>query len=195
MRILDRSRQDMTGRQIEVLAFEAGKMFVLEHLHHRFERFVRDAEALFLPYAEGFGHVRRGAAAKAEVHAAVAEQVGSRNPFGQHIGIVRGQQHDRKAEPDTRGALADGRVKQIRTRAVPDLLEEMHLGQPIVVEACGLTRDGLIDRVLVGVQLGLRFPGARNLQLGHETEFHRSTSVVTATPEKSRQERCLASKA
>jgi hypothetical protein len=170
----------MTGGQIEVLTLEAGKMLVLEHLHDRLERFVRDSEALFLAHAEGFDHVRRGAAAKTEVHAAVAQNVSSRNPFGQHVRIVGRQQHDRKAKPDARGALADRRMKQIRTRAVSDLLEEMHFGQPIVVKARGIAGDSLIDRIAVGRQLGLRLPGLGYLQLSHETEFHRSTSGKTA---------------
>ena len=59
MRRLDRSRQHMACRQIEALSLVAGEMFVLEHLHHGFERFAREREALFLRHAESLGHVRR----------------------------------------------------------------------------------------------------------------------------------------
>ena len=50
--------------------------------------------------------------------------------LGQHVGVVRGEQQHREAEPDARRALADRRMQQVGTRAVTDLLEEMHLGQP-----------------------------------------------------------------
>ena len=78
-----------------------------------------------------------GGPARPKVHAAVAHDVQDRRPLGHPYGVVvvTGKQGDGVAYADPLGALGDGPVEDLGRRAVGELLEEMVLHGPEVVEA------------------------------------------------------------
>jgi len=100
--------------------------------------------------------------------------------------------------------LADRGVQQVGTGAVADLLEEVHLGQPIIMKPAASPATACSITFLYAVASACGSDGLGNLQLGHQAEFHRGTSDGTSASkcrrDKSRRDKCrrarfLASKA
>src|SRR5215216_6333421 len=86
--------------------------------------------------------------------------------------MVGGELEDAVPEPDLPGALAGRGEKGFRRRRVGIFLEEMVLHHPGVVIAEPVGGLELGQRVLVEPQLVALFPGARQLQLVKDAEFH-----------------------
>jgi hypothetical protein len=107
VRTLDRPRDHLTRRQIEVVALVAREVLALEHLHDGLERLAPDLPGIVgvCAEAEPFDHVRRGPASRAELAAAIAEHVEGGDALGDHERVVAGHEDHREAEPNRARSL------------------------------------------------------------------------------------------
>src|SRR5207249_4989119 len=131
---------------------------------------VGDAEALELG--------RGGAAAGAELEAALGEVVEHGDALGDARRVVdgRGQVPERRADVDARGARGDEGQHDLRGGEVRVLLEEVVLDRPDVLEAVAVRGLGQLDlaeeaRVRGAAGVGLDLV-ARDVRLDEEAELH-----------------------
>src|SRR5277367_7116429 len=144
--LLQRLRDDVTGRHLDVLALESGEG-LFDHAADR------DLQGL-LPLRPLVGGVDveaaefsdRGRFAGAEFHSAIRYQVQGGDPLGDPGGMVdrRWQAHDAESQPDVLGPLTGRGQEHLRRGGVAVLLQEVVFGQPDGGEA-GLI--GLLDLV------------------------------------------------
>ena len=125
----------MARWQVVVLALEAGEDLVLHHAQHRLDAFLRLAATLLGVATQPLDHIARGAAADAEIAAPIAQHVERADALGDVERVVQRHEDDGEAEADAFRLLRDGGKHHLGAGAVPDLDEEMLLGDPEMVEA------------------------------------------------------------
>jgi hypothetical protein len=104
--------------------------------------------------------------------APVGEEIEHRNTLGDARGMVGGELENAVAEPNLFGALAGGGEEGLGSGRVRVFFEEMMLYNPGVVIAEPVGGLELRQRVLVEPELVALLPGARQLQLVEDSEFH-----------------------
>jgi len=159
-----------------MLAVMARKEVLLEHLQDRAHRLAPDLAALGRVEAEPLDDIGRGAAAGAEFDPAVAEHIEGGDPLGDVERVVARDQDHGETESEGSGALADRGQHHLGRRAMPDLVIKVLLGDPEILEAGRLARNALLERIPICATLGRLGPGARNLNLRHQSEFHETFS-------------------
>ena len=92
--------------------------------------------------------------------------------------MIGGELEDAVAEPDVPGALARGSEEGFRRRRVRIFLEEVMLDDPGVIVSEPVGGLQLCQRILVEPELVAVIPGARQLQLVEDAEFHGVTPKV-----------------
>jgi hypothetical protein len=132
VRLLQRLRDHVAGRHLDVLALETAER-ILDHAADR------DLEGL-LPHRPLVGRIDveaaefgdRGALTGAEFHPAVGQMVQRGDPLGDARRMVdrRRQVHHPEAEPNVLGALACRGQEHLRRGGVAVLLEEVVFGEP-----------------------------------------------------------------
>ena len=117
MRLLDRLRQHVAQRELEIWAV-VFPTTVLEHRQHAAHAVFPDCLLVFhLPIERAeFGDAR--ALAHAEFDAAVAHEVQARNFLRHAGGVVGGELDDAVSEPDLLGALGCGGEEDLGLRRV-----------------------------------------------------------------------------
>ena len=85
------------------------------------------------------------------------------------------------AETDALAALGAGGQEDLGRRAVRVLLEKVVLHRPHAVEAETVGELDLVERLAEQPLLGAGIPGARQLKLVEEAEFH-GAAVASAGP-------------
>ena len=171
MRLLHRLGHHVAQRHVEILAV----MFAAAVPEHRED----GADGLLEHFLLGF-HVAaerrqlgdRGALAHPEFDPAVAEEIEHRDALGDARRMIGGELENAVAEPDVFGALGGGGEKGFRRGRVRIFLEEMMLDHPGMVVAEPVGGLQLRQRILIEPEFVARHPGARQLQLVKDAEFH-----------------------
>ena len=147
---------------------------ILEHRDDRAHRIFPDRAFFVETAVERFELGNAGALTHAEFDTAAAHQIERRDALGDARRVHRGQLHDAVREPDLAGTLAGRGEEHLRGRRVRIFLEKVMLDFPgeIVAEAVG--QFELVERVVVEVELAVRSPRPRQLQLVKDAEFHSS---------------------
>ena len=119
-----------------------------------------------------------GGAARAQIHAAVADDVQHGGALGNadRVVVSAGQQGNGVADADALGALGDGPVQHLRRGAVGELPQEVVLHRPEVVKANIVGKLHLGHDLLVPVSLDARVVGFGDLDFVHQSEFHNAFS-------------------
>ena len=171
MRLLHGFRHHVAQGNVEILAV----MLAAAVPEHRED----GADGLLEHFLLGF-HVAaerrqfgdRGALAHAELDAAPAQEIEHRDALGDARGMIGGELENAVAEPDILGALGGGGEKGFRRRRMRIFLQEMMLHHPGMVVAEPVGGLQLRQRILVELEFVAGDPGARQLQLVKDAEFH-----------------------
>jgi hypothetical protein len=179
VRLLHRLGDDVAFRHAEVKALVPGIGRQGHHAQALARRFFPGLLLVLAPGAEAFDLGQGRALARAELDAAVGDQVQRGNALGDARGVVVLRRHmdDAVAEADTLRALRDRRQKDLRGGRGAVFLQEMVLGLPDVIEAELIRELGLLQRLLPHAQLvalvpllPLERPG--NVELELHAELH-----------------------
>ena len=116
----------------------------------------------------------RGRLARAELDAAVGDQVERRDAFGDASGMVDGgrEVHDAESEPNVLGALARCGQEDLGRGRVTVLLEEVVLGQPDGGEAGLVGELDLVESVLEELAFVVIGPRPRQRELVEQRNLH-----------------------
>jgi len=138
------------------------------------ERFLPHLARLVRVDVEALELHARGRAARAEVDAAVREEIEHRGRLGtaDRVVVRRGEEAHAVPDADVLGTRRDRAVEHFGVRAVRVLLEEVVLDRPERVEPDLVTEDRLLEGVLVGLVLGVGLPGLGHRDLVEESELH-----------------------
>ena len=110
--------------------------------------------------------------AGAHLDAAIGDQIECRDTFGDALRWIGGELHDAVAKPDVLGPLRRRTEEHFGCRRVRVLFQEMMLDLPGVVVAKPVGQLHLVERILIELAFIVRPPGARQLQLVEDAEFH-----------------------
>ena len=186
MGLLQRLGDDVAARHGEELALEAVVGRLGHHLRdlagglfpHGLLQAAFDAEAAELLFGGGF--------ARAELDAAVGEEVEGGDALGDACGVVvvgRGE-GDAVAEAHVLRALREGGEHELGRGGVRVLLEEVVLDFEDVIEAEFIGELHLVEHLVVDAVLGVRGPTARRRRAG-EAGVRRRVRIslrVTSAP-------------
>ena len=174
MWLLDRLRHELPLRDLVVTALVPREGVVDEEAADHPERLVPHLAGLVDRDAERLGVVPGCAPARAEVHAPVGQNVERGRALGDPDRVIAGEDDHAVPQPDARRPRREGRQEDLGGGAMGDLLVEVMLGRPVVVEADLLGEDGLGQRVPVDsmVHILAGRPGLRRLHLGDQSELH-----------------------
>ena len=179
MSLLYQFRQDVAEPNLE-MGTVILESTVLKHRHNRSNRVFPYFALLWNGVIEGSEFREATAFTQAKLNPAVADQIESSHAFGDAGWMIGGQLNDAVTETDILGALASSTQKHFRCRAVGIFLEKMMLNHPGVVDAQSIRQFYLIEGVLEQLLFRTHFPGAGQLQLIENAEFHGRLSLTAA---------------
>lgn len=179
MWLLYRFRQDVAERKLE-MGTVILESTILKHQHNRSNRVFPYFALLWNGAIDGSEFREATAFTHTKLNPAVADQIESRHAFGDAGWMIGGQLNDAVTETNILGALASSTQEYFRRRAVGIFLEKMMLNYPGVVNAQSIRQFYLIVGVLEQLLFRTYFPGARQLQLIENAEFHGRLSLTAA---------------
>src|SRR3984885_2521554 len=171
MGLLHRLRQHVAHRHLLPLGVELDAL-ILEHRDNAAERVLPDLALGLHVAVEAAEFGDRCRLAGAHLDAAIGDKIECRDTFGDALRWIGGELHDAVAKPDVLGPLRRRTEEHFGSRRVRVLFEEMMLDLPGVVVAKPVGQLHLVERILVELAFIVRPPGARQLQLVEDAEFH-----------------------
>src|SRR5579885_2241561 len=184
MGLLERLRNHVAARSLDVPALETGKGLLHQHPHGGLQTF-KPLRTLFLLRNRKASQFDLGRAlARPEVASPVADQIEGRDPFGDPRGLidVGRHLHDSMADAHVFGAGGAGGQEDLRSRRVRILLEEVMLRRPHVVIAVSIGEFDLLERVLEEPMLRIGSPGTWKLMFIEAADLHLDARPFAAVP-------------